>query len=259
MILIDDLRIGNISVYTEKHEDKDFCFNCTSRIEAGFVYITGGDGIFVLNGAEHRIKRYDMIIVQKGDRYSIKSGTDGISYITTAFEIIPANAFKLFGIPNLLNIEKFPLIENRIFDILKIWQERYSLYVPKARIELERTFIEIINICTQFKLGVNWGDRIFPAIEHINRNYDNKITIEELAQLCCMSVTHFRRVFKEKIGITPMQFRENIRIYWAKELIESQQLSLNEISEQLGFSDIYHFSRTFKKETGVSPSKYKKH
>ncbi len=258
MFLIDDIRIGDIMVCTLKTENENFCFNCTSRADAGFVYITDGDGFFTYNDEEIAIKRYDMIIVQKNDRYSVKAGKNGISYITTGFTVIPENAFRLLNIPHLINIENFPHFEKRLFDILKIWQERNSFYIPKARVGFEKLLLEIINIYCPSGAVFSIANRLSPAIEYINRNYNKKFSNEELAKRCNMSVSHFRRIFKEKFGVTPMQFRDNIRIYWAKELIESQMFSLSEISDQLGFSDIYHFSKNFKKATGQSPSHYKK-
>ena len=66
------------------------------------------------------------------------------------------------------------------------------------------------------------------------------------------------RLFKEKIGLTVMDYILKTRVTMAKELLCKTDLSVTEISESCGFSSISFFSRTFKNETGVSPLKYKK-
>lgn len=54
-----------------------------------------------------------------------------------------------------------------------------------------------------------------------------------------------------------MQYRENVRIHWAKRFLLSDLFSLPEIAEKLGYYDIYHFGKSFKKQTQLSPGKYK--
>ncbi len=71
-----------------------------------------------------------------------------------------------------------------------------------------------------------------------------------------MSQASLRRLFKETFGVSPITYKNNLRIKMACSLIKSGAYSVNEISEILGFEDIYAFSHAFKKATGVTPSKY---
>ena len=56
--------------------------------------------------------------------------------------------------------------------------------------------------------------------------------------------------------MTITQYRDNLRINVAKELLESGHFSVTEISIELGYCDIYHFSKIFKQIVGISPQKY---
>jgi len=68
---------------------------------------------------------------------------------------------------------------------------------------------------------------------------------------------HFRRLFKEDTGKTPVQYLLGIRIDYAKDLLRNSTLNVKSISQMCGFDDPYYFSRVFKKLTGKSPENWK--
>lgn len=74
------------------------------------------------------------------------------------------------------------------------------------------------------------------------------------------SINYFRKIFKEHIGITPLDYLEKIRIEYAKEQIWTYGdiLTMKEIAESCGFADPYYFSRVFRKCEGMSPRMYLK-
>ena len=74
--------------------------------------------------------------------------------------------------------------------------------------------------------------------------------------MCHMSKYHFLRVFKAVTGTTPLDYRNRIRIDFAKELLKNSNFSVSEISENLGYSSLAYFSAAFKKATGFSPTEY---
>ena len=96
------------------------------------------------------------------------------------------------------------------------------------------------------------------AIQHMNRYCDSNLSLEEYASMCCMSKYHFLRLFKETTGVTPMEYRNRIRIEHAKELLENSYASVSEIGELLGYTSAAYFSDVFKRAVGVSPAAYRK-
>ena len=101
-------------------------------------------------------------------------------------------------------------------------------------------------------------DNIQTAVEYINRHITEDIRIDQICAACYLSKYHFCRLFKEKIGLTVMQYILKTRVTMAKELLCKTDLSVTEISESCGFSSISYFSRAFKNETGISPLQYQK-
>jgi two-component system response regulator YesN len=76
--------------------------------------------------------------------------------------------------------------------------------------------------------------------------------------MCFVTPAYFRRLFREYSGMSPSEYRTFRRIERAKDVMERAELSVEALSELLGYSDPSYFCRVFKKETGMSPSEYQK-
>lgn len=87
---------------------------------------------------------------------------------------------------------------------------------------------------------------------------NKELAIKEIAQKCCVSESGLRKIFKENTGITPVQYRINEKISRAKYLLESTDLSVDEIADSLNFFDTAYFCKVFSKHTGMPPGKYAK-
>lgn len=101
-------------------------------------------------------------------------------------------------------------------------------------------------------------DNIQAAVEYINLHITEDIVIDRICAASYMSKYHLCRLFKEKMGLTIMQYVLKTRITMAKEMLLNSVLSVTEISESCGFSSISYFSRAFKCDTGVTPLQYRR-
>jgi AraC-like DNA-binding protein len=101
------------------------------------------------------------------------------------------------------------------------------------------------------------GDEIDRAIFFIKNHYQEKFSLDELADSVCLSKGYFIKKFKERTGLTPMQYVLTLKIDKAKMLIEQSSLSISAVMEQLGFFDSAHFSKLFKARTGYSPKEFR--
>ena len=100
--------------------------------------------------------------------------------------------------------------------------------------------------------------KIKKACDYIMENYANEINPTILYGMSDMTETHFRRLFKEIHGVSPVKFINALRIRRAEWLLNNSNLSITQISENCGYSDMYYFSRTFKANMGLSPTEYLK-
>lgn len=99
---------------------------------------------------------------------------------------------------------------------------------------------------------------ISPALEYIEKNYMQQFSIEYLADLCHWSPTHFRRVFHDIMGTSPLDYVNNTRILKSCILLRSTEHSILDISEMVGFHSVSSFNRYFIKLMQMSPREYRK-
>ena len=90
--------------------------------------------------------------------------------------------------------------------------------------------------------------------KHIN----GMITLEELAAVAGLSVSHYCAMFKQKTMQTPMQLYTSMKIQRACQLLQNRNQTIKAVSYSLGFFDQYHFSKVFKQVMGVAPKNFRK-
>jgi len=100
--------------------------------------------------------------------------------------------------------------------------------------------------------------RIRHVINYINENINEKIDIDELANLTKWKKHHFIRIFSSIIGVTPYQYILINKMEIAKALIEKNDQPINEIAFDLGFVNYSNFAHIFKKICFTSPENYRK-
>ena len=94
---------------------------------------------------------------------------------------------------------------------------------------------------------------IHEAIAFIDQNFQNDISVEEIADNCGLNRSYFSKIFKEAVGRTPQAFLLHYRMTKAAELLKLTQLSISDISKAVGYDNPLHFSRAYKNVYGVSP------
>ena len=95
------------------------------------------------------------------------------------------------------------------------------------------------------------------ALNYIEQNFRNDISVEGIAEFCGLNRTYFGRIFKETIGKSPQEFLMNYRMAKAAELLKLTQLSIGDIGNAVGYSNQLHFSRAFKNVYGSSPREWR--
>jgi two-component system response regulator YesN len=96
------------------------------------------------------------------------------------------------------------------------------------------------------------------ACEYITANYMKNVTLSAIAEICCLSESHFRFLFKQHTGMTFIHYLNQIRIQAAKQLLLQPDLKVYQIGEMVGLPSQPHFIRVFRDETGKTPTDYRK-
>lgn len=96
------------------------------------------------------------------------------------------------------------------------------------------------------------------ALSFIEQNYQNNITIEDIASCLNLDRSYFGKLFKEALSKSPQDFLVNYRLTKSLELLKNTDKPIKDIGTAIGYPNQLHFSRMFKKEYGVSPREWRK-
>lgn len=98
---------------------------------------------------------------------------------------------------------------------------------------------------------------IHEALSYIEQNFQNDITVEDIAKICGLNRSYFGKMFKDSTGKTPQQFLMTYRMIKATELLKLTKLSISDIGNAVGYPNQLHFSRAFKNIYGISPREWR--
>ena len=99
---------------------------------------------------------------------------------------------------------------------------------------------------------------ISPALDDIRWHYNQDFDQQRLADLCHLSPSHFRRLFKEQVGVSPLIFLHQTRILNSCTLLRSSELFISEVASAVGYDSISSFNRHFQEIMGVTPSEWRR-
>ncbi|QUI20950.1 AraC family transcriptional regulator [Vallitalea pronyensis] len=150
-------------------------------------------------------------------------------------------------------------------DYFKRLLDHYSAHGLFWQLRCKSILLEILyQMVNQLYLDSGFSDslskeRLVHDMQHyIHTHYTQKLTLSEIAGFAGISHNYANQLFKDQIGETIIQHLNQFRIKKAINLIKTSSLTMEQIAEQVGFSNTYYFSRVMKKTTGNSPTDYKK-
>ena len=221
-----------------------------------FFYRREGIQKFTLQNGE-------TVIAKKGDIVYLPPD---ITYVSE-WEINPNNKalsilFSL-GEAKPLSDNLFIIIHDKYEIYLNLFLNFISHYEKGKlgyKIKCQALFWEIFhNILTDvLKSEDNKEDTsVNKGILYIENNYMKKIDINELAKMCYTSPSTFRRKFKKATGMSPIEYKNKLKIIKASELLKTGEYSVKEAAKEVNIEDIYYFSKMFKKHMNTTPSSLK--
>lgn len=220
---------------------------------------TKDGGISVINGEENKISRGRLLVSKPGDlRYSHLH----FSCKFIHFEVTDEKTYRLLSaFPSFINADcylEFSHLFDRIFEIFISDGEFNDVYGAAALYELICKIDNLQYAPVHHSLSKSTADAVWAAVEFMNNNYQNHITVNDIAVASGLSVSYFYKSFSEIVGVTPISHLVRIRIAAAKRLLLTTDDILDIVAEKSGFCSTTYFCTCFKKSVGVSPSRYRK-
>jgi AraC family transcriptional regulator, arabinose operon regulatory protein len=104
----------------------------------------------------------------------------------------------------------------------------------------------------------NVRERVAKSIEFMKGHLREPLKIAPLAALVSLSRSHYTTLFQRVTGYAPLTYLNHLRMQRAVQLLNTTDLSIKQISDQLGFCDQFYFSRAFAKMHNHSPSEHRR-
>lgn len=254
-IIDEEFRVNEIvTIMKASIERKEEFIPYTHPNYDTFLYILEGTSIFAFDDASFTLNPGDIFFIPKNSSYSRKliNGKAAFIYLDFFFDI-PENVVLL---PML--ISDFKDLDDLFFKLYRRWSARGLGYYSASLSIIYNIYSKIIShsdhpyLSKKKRVLLEDVQKVF-----LQKCTDPAFSIKDFIKKSGLSETHFRRIFKTAYDMSPNQYLIFLRINRAKELLETGNQSIDEISEQTGFSSASYFSRIFKERTGFSPHEFR--
>ena len=263
---------NNIEIYTKKlcmtelevrhsrFESSHYFDASAGSVNSSFIYIVQGN-LSINAGVEKlELEKGDLFYIPEGIRYTaVWSGNPQIEYynfnvVSNSYDSsLSSGGFALQKIEALSNAETLDTVK-RVFELMQT-EERvkkiealglYYCFYAKA--------FPLLAVAEPPK----YSPLLIKALDYIEKHYTENFSISALATHCYVSESRLHHIFTEKLGQTPIKYRNALRVEKAAHDLRAAALSIEAIAEKYGFNSPTYFRETFKEYTGMTPTEYRR-
>ena len=225
------------------------------RVDYHILLVNSGCCIISKGGKEYRLTPGNLMLYKPGDvqNYLYTSGSTGLwcHFCGTAVEEILSDTGLTHSI---YNHEPTPSLFNCFTDMIN------KYHSPMGETLATALLLELLYRISAGEAGNTSdtkADIITSITTYIHANFNQDITLEQLAQKSGYSKSRFSHIFADCTGISPIKYLNNTRLNVACEMLEATDIPINEIASHCGFNDSLYFSRSFRQRYGTSPAQYR--
>lgn len=207
----------------------------------GEIFVAhSGDIVYTPMGSEYRVQLSDF-----EDAASHTIGINFLLYDERGEDVLLSDRIQIFSTP-----------QNQMLPIL--FRNVLHGDAPNRFAQNRILLMEILCALATKDPEKSPPDHITKALRYLSEHIEQTPTVAELAALCHISEVYFRKQFKAYVGVSPCEYRNALRLSRAKSYLEYGEISVQEISDMLGYSTVSHFIKEFKQRYACSPLRYRK-
>lgn len=246
-----DCYIEPAKVFKQHWTITNYYYTTTPRPDNGFMLVINGNIDFITESQTLRAKKGDIIFLPAQCYYEVIFHTELGAVDNYLVNFISDKPFCDTSTP-LRILENAPSYCFKAFR--QYVEEDYSTANSVYRNKGLLYFLLDTVIESTAGIRSRHAYLLEEAKNFMQKNTD--CSIDEVAKRYAMSPSSFRQLFKTKFGMSPIQYRTQVKIEKAIHLLESTDMSTSEISNQLGFYDVAYFCKCFQTHTGMTPKQY---
>lgn len=119
-------------------------------------------------------------------------------------------------------------------------------------------FDTLMLLLAEQRLAARVDPRVQKVLRVIDERLAEKLTLHDLARSGCLGETQLKKLFREQVGESVMQYVTRVRMEKARALLQHTDFSVQQVAEQVGYSDLSAFSRRFSSRFGLSPARLRR-
>lgn len=234
---------------------KKFTCRKGDRKYSRLFYVTGGT-FAIRQKNEHEIiaKKGDMLYLPSDCEYTSKWSDKDRGYFSVNFVLNDQNNTEILFSDKICLLKKDTegIYLSRFEEIDSLWIQA----MPGYKLRCKAKFYDMLYLLLNESIK-EYHKSIEKGIMYLESHYLENTSIDYIAKLCNISPSGFRRLFKDYSSLSPVSYRNMLRIKKAQELLKSGEHTVQSAAEAVNIPDVYYFSRLFKKTTGKNPKNFK--
>ena len=267
--------LGSIRSYHSILSPQKRPYSAHHHTQCELSVFLSGEGIYTVGKNKYKFRAGDVFLFASDEEHCITEIYEEMELLNLQFE-----PYILWENPDA--IELMPLFHSRNAEFKNLYSDK-SGAIRETLLTIEDEMCHqrpCFSVIVKYRLfsalstiirnhpGVNYRKTVQAAdhltqsvklsIDYIQRNFDRKLTLEELARVACLSPTYFSYIFKKLNGISLWKYINIKRVERAIEILKSENVGKLEIAERCGFSSSSNFYKMFFAITGKTPSDYTK-
>lgn len=221
------------------------------------LYTTDG-GITILNGMECSHSKGSVLIACPGDiRKTVKNFECHALKFTVESDFEFEKYLKqMTGVTRLYRYDSLLDVFNQIYRA-GIKTEACPLFFD-AKIRELTALLYDFSIKGDSSIYINHTDRVVKCMDFIRKNFNKKISLNDMAAAAGLSPSFLHKIFKQFMEMSPWEYLIVQRMNYAKHLLGDNSISIEKIAEKCGFEERAYFDRVFKKNIGITPAEFRK-
>ncbi|MEK6495103.1 AraC family transcriptional regulator [Myroides odoratimimus] len=224
--------------------------------KAQLVYVESGYQYLHVESCQFLLPQNHVAYIPSNVPHKTTHASEHVSLRTLYFDVdgLPPfyNELYLFSIPSVL---REMIMYTEKWSMNMEYEESEQTFLRAILLELPSFVQNAVPLITP----VPRTKVLLDATAYIHKHYPSTITIDELAQLCFMSIRTLERQFKKETGISIAKYIQMVRIIKSIELLSEGQYTINEIALLVGYNSAQSYSNVFTKLMGQRPTEFIQH
>ena len=261
--LFDDLRISEISVVSGiRYCGRTVDYSNRGRKTSGILFVWEGEATFDIDKNEQlRISDGELAFIPKGKRYTVKYTAPSTTFVVVNFNIYGKDNGDAVIFDDIIMLAKDDSAQ-RIARTMASFELCNTSKTVDAVLRKKELMYRLLGIVNSSRFCLTAGNERFSQITDgarlLEQTYLENLPIEKYAEVSHVSVNTFRSVFQKQFGMSPLKYRNFLRIERAKELLSEGGFTVAEVAYASGFENIGYFCRYYRQVVGESPSETKR-